>query len=184
MNGRKLLKPVCHHGQAFSNLEFFSALFWVNRGVFSPEDLLRALVTFFHVFYLFGFSVMFSSFPYFPPKLFCFLVIWLLVCLHALSSGLLVEFSFFVLEYLVCIPVFLLTLVPSDLSRDVFFHCCVDFLFQSQHISAFFLYLRIFACCRRFLICVSSLISHSGFDFLFVLFRGTPTLSRNYFDPA
>ena len=38
------------------------------------------------------FSVMFSSFPYFAPKLFCFLVIQLLVCVRAFSSYLLKEF--------------------------------------------------------------------------------------------
>ena len=42
--------------------------------------------------YPFGFSVMFSSFPYFAPKLFWFLVVRLLVCLRAFSPYLLVIF--------------------------------------------------------------------------------------------
>ena len=39
--------------------------------------------SFFRVADSFGFSVVFSSFPYFAQKLFCFLVISLLVCLRA-----------------------------------------------------------------------------------------------------
>ena len=38
--------------------------------------------------------------------------------------------------------------------------------------SSVFLYFIIFACYRRFLICVSNRISHPGFDFLFVFFKG------------
>ena len=48
----------------------------------------------------------------------------------------------------------------------------------------FFLCLIIFACFRRFLICVCSLISHPGFEFLFASFMGTSILSRTNFTPA
>ena len=49
---------------------------------------------------LFGFSVMFSSFPYFAPKLFCFLVFWLLVCLRAFSPIIIIIIIIISLIYL------------------------------------------------------------------------------------
>ena len=58
------------------------------------------------------------------------------------------------------------------------------FLFSSQRILAFFLYLSIFAYCRRILICVFSLISHPGFEFLFIFFRGTRFLAHTIFVPS
>ena len=61
---------------------------------------------------------------------------------------------------------------------------CVAFLLSSYHILMFFFYLSIFAYCRRFLICVSNLISHQGFDFLFVFSRVTPIFSQTDFAPA
>ena len=48
--------------------------------------------------------------------------------------------------------------------------------------SVFFCHI-IFAC-RRFLICISSQISHPGFEFLFVFFQGTPIFSQTNFAPA
>ena len=46
---------------------------------------------------------------------------------------------------------------------------CVAFCFSSQYVPAFFLCFIICACCR-FLICISSRISYSGFEFLFMFF--------------
>ena len=60
---------------------------------------------------------------------------------------------------------------------------CVVLLFFSQHILAFFFYLSIFAC-RRFLICVSSRISHPIFEFLFVFYKGTPIFPLTNFAPS
>ena len=54
-------------------------------------------------------------------------------------------------------------------------------LFSSHHIPAFCLCPIIFGSCCRFLICVSNRISHPGFEFLFVFFRGTPILSWTNF---
>ena len=48
---------------------------------------------------------------------------------------------------------------------------CVALLFSSRHILAFSRCLNSFACFCRFLFCVSSLISHPGFEFLCVLLR-------------
>ena len=47
---------------------------------------------FIHFAYPFSFSLRLSSLPYFPPELFCFLVIRLSVCVHAFYPFLLVEF--------------------------------------------------------------------------------------------
>ena len=83
--------------------------------------------------------------------------------------------------------VFLLSQVPSGLfPRDVFLVLLVEliFFFSSQHVSAFFLCLVFFACCRRFLISVSCRISYPGFEFLLVFFRETPILSLTNFSPA
>ena len=66
---------------------------------------------FFHVIHPFGLSIMFSLFPYFTPKLFCFLCIQLLVCFRAFSIYLMVEFSFVILEY----PVLFVLLEPSQI---------------------------------------------------------------------
>ena len=52
----------------------------------------------------------------------------------------------------------------------------IAFPFLSQHVPVFFFCLIIFACFHGFLTCVSSRISHLGFDFLLVPFKGTPIL--------
>ena len=81
---------------------------------------------------------------------------------------------------------FLLLPIPSDLLLLVVsFILIVLLCFVRLNIfSDFFLCLSIFVCCHRFLICVSSLISHSGFEFLFVFLRGTLILSKTNFSPA
>ena len=84
------------YGQAFSHLVFSWVLLWVIPDVFPPKGLLQVLVILFHVIYSFSLSVMFFPFPYFTPKLFCFLWFWLLVCACAFSIY--SEFSFVVLE--------------------------------------------------------------------------------------
>ena len=108
---------------------------------------------------------------------------------------LLVEFSFIVLECPVLSVLFDSTSVSYCLTSfaNTFrfissnciacFICSVAFLFSSQYILDFFLCLSIFACCR-FRICVYSLISKPGIDFLVVFFRGTPILSQTNFAPA
>ena len=147
-----------------------------------------------HVAHLFGFSATFSLFPYFAPKLFCFLFIRLL-CLRTFSTYLLIEFVLFVLEcpgnvlfclecvilsrYLFSLPYFACTfwLIFSSCN---FCFTYVAFFFSSQHILAFSLCLIIFACCHKLLICVSNRFSHQRFEFLFLLSMGTLILS-DYF---
>ena len=145
------------------------------------EWIFKSLQLFFHI-YQFSFSVIFSLFPYFVPKLFCFLFIWLLLCLCAFSYYLLVEFHssfwnvlfylyFFILsQYLFRLPPLTSYFWFISSSWIVCFNHCIDFLFLSQNIPAFFLHLRIFVCCHRFLIIVSSLISHPYSKFLSVFF--------------
>ena len=55
-------------------------------------------------------------------------------------------------------------------SSCIVYFTCVGFSFLSQHAPTFYLCYIIFGCCHRFLICVSSLIFHLDFEFLFVFF--------------
>ena len=59
-----------------------------------PSSLCKS----FKVIHLLSLSVEFFLFPYFTPKLFCFLCFWLLVYPRAFSTYLLVEFSFVILK--------------------------------------------------------------------------------------
>ena len=63
-----------------------------------------------------------------------------------------------------------------NLSSCILCTKCVAFLFSS-HILVFFFCLSIFACCRRFFIRVSTLISHPGVEVVFVFFKWTPIFS-------
>ena len=105
---------------------------------------------------------MFSSFPYFAPKMFCFLVTRLLVCLRAFIPYLLVNFfPYFgnVLFFLYCLilsryffslPSFASTFGLISSNCIVYFNRSVVFIFSYQHFPVFF-YLITFACCRRLL---------------------------------
>ena len=80
--------------------------------------------------------------------------------------------------------VFFLVPVPSDwLRRAVSSILIVLVCSFRPNIFLRFSCLSIFAY-SRFLICVSSLISHLGFEFLFMFFRGTPILVLTNFAPA
>ena len=102
----------------------------------------------------------------FTPKLFSFSYIRLLVCFRVISSNLLVEFSFVVLECSVFLYCFTLCLylfnLPSFASTFWFISssCIVIFLVLLFHFvptrSRVFLCLFSFACFHSFLICVSS----------------------------
>ena len=98
-----------------------------------------------HVAYLFSFSVMFSSLPYFAPKLFCFFIIRLLVCLRAISLCLLVELFSLFWNVLFCLYCFILSQylfsLPSFASSFWFissscFICftCVAFFYSCPNI--------------------------------------------------
>ena len=129
---------------------------------------------------------LFSSLIYFSPKLFCFLVIQLLVCLCAFSHYLLVEFlRCFGMFCLVCVVLpclhifcflsFALALWFINLSCIVCF-ICVAFSFLSQLFPASSLSLIIFISYRIFLIYISSRISKPSFEFPFMIFKGTISL--------
>ena len=71
--------------------------------------------------------------------------------------------------------IFLLSPVLSGLFPQVsLFFSCVAFSFSSLNVSASFLCLIILVYFHRFFICISSQISHPGFDFFFMLFEGIP----------
>ena len=123
---------------------------------------------------------MFFLFLHFPPKLFCFPCIRLMISLRASSTYLQVEFSFVILKCpalsVLFDPVsvsFLSSFFRSYLPIYIlklycYFYLCCFSLFNPKY----------FLCCRRFSICISSLISNHGFKFLYVFFTGTPILSR------
>ena len=130
---------------------------------------------FFHVIYPFNLSVMFFLLLYFTPKLFCFPCARLLVCFHAFSTDLPVEFFSLFWNALFCL--YCLTLSRYLLSFPSFTHifwfissscivrfvCCLVLVFSSQHILMCFSFISTFAGCRNFFICSSSLITPPGF---------------------
>ena len=129
---------------------------------------------------------MLSSFPYFALKLYCFLVIRLLVCVCIFFPYLLIEFFFrcFGKSCFVCIIwscldilfVFLLSPLPSAIfPRIVCFNCCVAFSFSSQHIPGIFPSLIFFVCCHRFFYLCFQFNYHL---FLFEFF--TPVLGDSF----
>ena len=136
---------------------------------------------------------MFSWLPYFIPKLFSFSCIRLLICFRIISPPPLVGRIFFFCCFgmfcLVCIVllfldiflIFLLSPVLSGLFPQVVLLFFLVLLL-SQRVPEFFLCFIILACFRSFLICVSSRISHPGFEFLFV--KRTPIFSQTIFSPA
>ena len=83
--------------------------------------------------------------------------------------------SYFFCTVLSCFDIFLVFLfspLPSDLFPQIFVcFICVAFFFPSTHIPHVFPLFYFFVWCRRFLICVSCLISYPGFECLFVFFR-------------
>ena len=98
-------------------------------------------------------------------------------------------FPCFVCIVLSCLDTFLfffLCPLPSGLFPRVVLYILLEllFFFSSQHIPVFHLYLKIIACCRRFLMFVSCWISHQGFEFLFLFLMGTSILSQTNFAPA
>ena len=88
-------------------------------------------------------------------------------------------------SYLCIFLVFVLSTVPSDLSFRILSFALIVLLCSFRpNIFPRFSSVSIFTCCWSFLICVSSLISHPCFEFLFVFFKGTTIFSQTNFTPA
>ena len=139
---------------------------------------------------------MFSWLPYFNPKLFVFFCIWLLVLFLMSSPQLVGNISFrcfgmscfflccFTLSDIVLI--FLLLQVFSGLFPQVIllFFRMLPFSFcpyMFQHFSFVSLLFPVFA---DFFICISSQISHPGFNFFSVLFKRILIFSQTNFAPV
>ena len=145
---------VCHQG-----LFFFLACYLFQRSLEPVGQFvyLRAffehLQLCFYVVYPFGFFIIIFSFSYFAPKSFCLL-----------ASGCWYGFTHF----------------PPNCWQD-FFRCPSCHAFSGS--SANFLMFRfsLLACCRSLFICDSSLSSHPDFDFMSVVFKGTPIFSLTNF---
>ena len=165
----------------------FGVLLWMNWGVFSPQGLQRVLVTLFLCclsirLFCYDLSVpifcskivllpsnpfasIFSIILYvFAGRIFLLLFWKVLFCLDCL----ILSWYFFSLPSLTCAFWFIS-------SSRIFYSDSVVLLSSSQRILAFLLCISFFACCHQFLISVTSQTSHTHFDFLYVLFMGTPT---------
>ena len=152
----------------FNSFPMFLTNFWIFYYVLVVLIFCSKIVVFlsFDCWYVFMVSTPTYWLTFF--SLFC--NIWILSILFSCLD------KFFVL---------FLSQIPSDLfSRVVFFVSFAVLLF-SFHLNIYQRFSSvIFACCRRFLISVSSLISLPGFEFLFLFFMGTPILSQTNFAPA
>ena len=139
------------------------------------------VILFIHCFVVFFCYVFWL--PYFVQNCFGFSCIQLLVWFCVISSHLLVEFSFVVLE---C-PVLSVLFYPLAICLwSSFSHFSVlpfpFYLYMFQRLS--FVFFFILAGFRRFFICVSSRISHPGLDFFFVLFERIQIFSLTNFAPT
>ena len=126
-------------------------------------------------YYPFSLFVMFFQLLYLTRESFFFRCIWLLVCAHAFSSYLWVEFSFFILE---CFVLFVLLDPVSVSFKSPFFWLYYQTfllfwfgLFIPTYPRMFFLFLTIFFCFRNFFICSSCLISYQVLYFCSDSFR-------------
>ena len=107
MNGDEFLKSETMYSIVAWHFPvwYFLVSFWINRRVFPLLGLLRALLIL--LFYCLCFWL-----PYFSPESFGLFCIWLLICFRVISSQLLIEFSFVVLE---C-PVLSILFFPKSIS--------------------------------------------------------------------
>ena len=82
----------------------------------------------FYLIYLLNIFILLFLFPYFTPKLHCFLCIQLLVCPYAFSTCLLIKFSFVILKEFVLFV--LLAFVPVSLESPFFRQYLLIYFFQ------------------------------------------------------
>ena len=171
MDGRDLKKTtrihVCYDCLVFSSLVRFCVLPWVNWGVFSPLVLFRVFLTLFTCYlsirlfcYILFVTIFCSKIVWFP----CYPVVGIFSSLF--WNVLFCLCCFILSRYLLNFPFLASTFWFISSSCIVCFDCVLS-VFSSLHVPEFFFCLILFACCRRFLICISSLISHPAFEFLF-----------------
>ena len=100
--------PSCHVVFKFST--FLSISLGEKRGCLFALGSSSSPFNSFCMWLIYSTLVLCSLFPYFDPKWFCFLVVRLLVCLHAFSPYLLVEIFFIAFECPVFLGVYCFTL--------------------------------------------------------------------------
>ena len=158
---------------------------------FSLQSFFESFWLFSHVAYQFGFLVIFSWLPYFAPKLFLLplhQVVGMSLChdpylfVEAFLVGLECP-VLSVLRYPVSIT-FLLSPILSGLFPRVELLFLHVLLFLFVPCSSVFSLVYHFGCRRIFLICFYNRISHTGFEFLFVVLSKTPIFSQTNFAPA
>ena len=160
--------------------------FWVNRYIFPFSGLLQAfLILISYCLSIHPFPNIFWL-PYFSPKSFGFFCIHLLVCFRFISSQLLIELFFVILECPVLSVFFFLCryllhlLLSSVLSGlfPQFFLRCLLILFRLSFVLSF---------CPVFVDFLSAFpveFPTLVLIFSFVLFEGMPVFSQTNFTPA
>ena len=138
--------------------------------------------------------LLFSWLPYFTPKLFSFSYIRVfgLFCVIFPSCWYNFLSLFWNLPFYLCWFYHLsLSFLSFFIPQNLLFNCLLlHHFFLVLHfpycLNMFqcFPFFHHFACFRSFLICAFSRISHLGFEFLFVLFKGTPIFTKTSFAPA
>ena len=139
----------------------------------------------FHFAHPFGFFVTSFPFPYSAPKFSCLsrtrFLVWLPLIVGKNIFVVLERPVFSILFGFVSVSfVFLLSLVFLFGFLKLFLSssCRAHSVFSEKFLMIRF---SILACCRIFFICDSSLGSNPGFDFLPVVFKGTPVFHRLIF---
>ena len=165
---------VFYNGQAFFSLIFFSVVLSKSMCIaLSPST--SFVIFFIHWTFLLCFWL-----PYCRPKIvLLYPVAGIFSCHRHQNVGRILFFCFgmycFVCIVLPFVEISLTFLLSPVLTRIfpqvvlIFFLFCF-FSFLSLKVLASFLCFIMLACFRGFFICVSSRISHPGFDFFFVLF--------------
>ena len=148
----------------------FLMLLWVNKGVllFSYSFINSFSILFIHSTFLLYSHILLQN---------CFYILHVFPYLQVEFSFIFFRKSCFVCiiwsscRYLFSLPSFTRSFWFITSSFIVCSNC-IAFLISSQHIFALFFCLSVFVCCWKFSICVYRLISHPGFEFLVVFFKG------------
>ena len=186
---------IFHHVLAFSSLiSFLVFFFWVVRCVFPFLGLLRVLLllsSYYLSIQLFRYALLVAIFSSKNVRSLWRLVVGMFLC-HVLPIIDRIFFRCFGMSCFVCVvllfvDISLISLLSPELSGLFPQVLLLFFLLLSltlcSHIfqGLFFYHFVLF---RRFFICVSSQISHLGFDCFFVLFEEIPIFSHTNFAPA
>ena len=161
-------------------------LLWAHWSVWFHEDLLRAFTTQFPCWLFIRLFVINFPFLNFAPKSFCLSCIQLLIWLQPFSPKLLLwnvlfcQYRIVSSRYLFSFLSF--TSIFGWSPQAYFSSSCRAFSVSSEYFLMFCF--TILVCGHNLFICDSSQSSHSGYDFLSVVFKGTPIFTQTNFAPG